>query len=142
MAKKLYQNKDTGELLSYEEMLKQWAEEYDGDDPSNGLGWAEQYEELTQINAPRLELGQTVQTRGIYEACEADASFFNEVAKAFTRYTRGDWGDLDAEDKKANEDAIAYGSRVLGAYETSKGKVYIITEADRSATTVLFASEY
>ena len=44
-----YQNKDTGEVLTFSEMLRQWAEEYDGDDPTNCLGWAEQYEELKGV---------------------------------------------------------------------------------------------
>lgn len=43
----LYMNRETGEVLTYKEMLTQFAEEYDGDDPTNALGWQEYYEEET-----------------------------------------------------------------------------------------------
>ena len=74
---KMYQNRDTGELLTREEMLKQWREDYDGDDPTNPLHYSEQYDEIEQPDGgddkpPKLELGQVVQTRGIYEACQED----------------------------------------------------------------------
>lgn len=46
--KKLYRNKDTGEVLDYSAMRNQWREEYDGDDPTNGLTWREQYEEVEE----------------------------------------------------------------------------------------------
>ena len=47
------------------------------------------------------------------------------------------------EDKQMNDEAIKSGNdRILAAYETSKGNIYIITEHDRSATTILFADEY
>lgn len=47
------------------------------------------------------------------------------------------------EDKQMNDEAVRSGNnRILASYETSKGKIYIITEHDRSATTILFANEY
>lgn len=58
------------------------------------------------------------------------------------RHASGDWGDLCAEDKQANEDAIQDGDRILSAYKLEGAKFYVITEADRSATTVLLAGEY
>ena len=54
----------------------------------------------------------------------------------------GDWGQVDAEDWKANEEAIEYGWRLLSVYEVGNAKVWIITEADRSATTILLPEEY
>lgn len=42
----LYENRDTGELLTYKEMRQHWATEYDGDDPTNALDWREQYREV------------------------------------------------------------------------------------------------
>ena len=58
------------------------------------------------------------------------------------RHGSGDWGDLGVSDKKLNEQAIADGSRILSAYVVAGEKLYIITEWDRSYTTVLMASEY
>ena len=45
---KMYMNLDTGEVLTYAEMRKQWREDYDGDDPTNGIDWHEQYEEVRE----------------------------------------------------------------------------------------------
>lgn len=58
------------------------------------------------------------------------------------RHARTDWGDLGDEDKAANNLALCDGSRILSAYETPKGRIWIITEADRSATTILLPDEY
>lgn len=59
------------------------------------------------------------------------------------RHARGDWGDVDAEDRKTNDDAVKYGARILSVYTTKSGtKIWIITEADRSATTILLPDEY
>lgn len=58
------------------------------------------------------------------------------------RHARGDWGDLDDSDRDLNVRALAEGSRVLSAYGVSGLKLYVITESDRSYTTVLLASEY
>jgi hypothetical protein len=59
------------------------------------------------------------------------------------RHARGDWGDVDAEDWKLNDAAVREGSRILSAYTTLNGeRVWVITEADRSATTILLPEEY
>jgi hypothetical protein len=59
------------------------------------------------------------------------------------RHRAGDWGDLDAEDNQANNDAVRNGTRILSAYKTRKGvKLWVITEWDRSVTTVLLPEEY
>lgn len=59
------------------------------------------------------------------------------------RHVRGDWGDLCEEDKKENELSLKEGFRVMSAYTTFKGvKLWVITEADRSATTILLPEEY
>lgn len=57
-----------------------------------------------------------------------DESFKKEVLEAFSRYLRTDWGEMCEEDKQMNDEAIENGNgRILSAYETTKGKVYIIT---------------
>jgi hypothetical protein len=65
------------------------------------------------------------------------------MMQALRRHARGDWGDLDDEDLQANERALKDGTRLLSAYHSSAGtKFWIITEWDRSATTVLLPEEY
>ena len=63
-------------------------------------------------------------------------------APYLARHLAGDWGDLCEEDKAENELSLKEGFRLLSAYETEIGKIWIITEADRSVTTILFPSEY
>ncbi len=59
------------------------------------------------------------------------------------RHITGDWGDLDAEDKAENDFSVREGFRILSAYHLPDGtKVWLITEADRSVTTILLPEEY
>ena len=59
------------------------------------------------------------------------------------RHATGDWGDLCTDDINANNDALQYGDRLLSSYVISEScKVWIITEWDRSVTTILLPSEY
>ena len=82
-------------------------------------------------------------TRGVYDlACE-DPDFAKFAQQSLNRHVKGDWGNLSDEDKQENELSLKEGYRLLSAYE-AKGlpKIWIITEADRSATTILFPDEY
>ena len=81
-------------------------------------------------------------TRGISNAIEKSFEFWKDVAIALERYSSGDWGDLCEEDKQANDYALKCDGRLLGKYNTCKGSIYIITEWDRSVTTILFPDEY
>ena len=64
-----------------------------------------------------------------------------EVDNAFRKYMRGDWGI--SKDKRMNNQAVKNGDdRIMGVYPTSEGDIWIITEWDRSVTTMLFPSEY
>jgi hypothetical protein len=85
-------------------------------------------------------LGQTVATPGALEALgQAGQLPFHFLA----RHARGDWGELCPADKRANDRALREGDRLLSAYKTSTGeRLWVITEADRSATTILLPSEY
>jgi len=58
------------------------------------------------------------------------------------RHMSGDWGDLSAEDKAENELSLREGFRILSAYELEGQRYWIITEADRSVTTILLPQEY
>lgn len=92
----------------------------------------------------KFELGQIVETRGIAAARESNKRFDREVNRAFARYIAADFSDMQyAEDIAMNYDAIQNGNaRIFATYNTCKGKIYIITEWDRSCTTILFPSEY
>jgi hypothetical protein len=66
-----------------------------------------------------------------------------EVGRALARHVRGDWGDVPAEDSQENERSLETGGRLMSVYRSEKGEVFwIITEADRSVTTLLLPSEY
>ena len=65
-----------------------------------------------------------------------------EIMHAMQLFCLGNWGRMSEEDKEMNELALKDGGRLMGTYKTCKGKVWIITEADRSVTTVLFPREY
>lgn len=83
------------------------------------------------------------QTRRIYEACQSDWRFYKEIIRALSRFLTNDWGDTCLSDKKLNDRAVKYGNdRIVAKYITSKGNVFIITEADCSTSTILFADEY
>jgi hypothetical protein len=85
-------------------------------------------------------LGQLVATPG---AAEAFARNKQEPTEFLRRHWRGDWGELDAEDGAENEYARTHDLRLLSAYTLKDGtRIWIITEADRSATTILLPEEY
>lgn len=90
------------------------------------------------VTTSMFPLGQLVCTPGIMAMME-DGLYVMSLLK---RHMQCDWGDLCKEDKETNDAAVGVGMRILSAYETSHGKVWIITEADRSATTILLPDEY
>ena len=83
---------------------------------------------------PKFLLGQFVATPAVL-ATGVD------IQPLLARHASGDWGDLCASDKVRNEDALAIGERLMSSYETPEGSVWIITEADRSVTTVVLPGE-
>jgi hypothetical protein len=86
----------------------------------------------------RFALGQLVATPGALLAIDQET-----VLRAIRRHAAGDWGELVAEDKAANDEALKGGGRLLSRYLSTAGEPFwIITEADRSATTVLLPEEY
>ncbi len=90
------------------------------------------------MRAP-LPLGRVVATPGALKAlAEAGEYPFRYIA----RHATDDWGELCAHDHRQNEIALREGYRVFSSYETSEGRVWVITEADRSVTTILLPEEY
>ena len=89
---------------------------------------------------PRFPLGQVVATPGVLAALQASGQAPQTLLR---RHHGGDWGDLDPVDWQANDQALRDGSRLFSAYQaTADVRVWIITEADRSATTLLLPAEY
>lgn len=92
-----------------------------------------------------FELGTLLCTPAALEYCESAMPM--GALKLIARHMRGDWGDLDAEDKALNVQALVTGARIFSMYIVNDRKLYVITEAKdeqgrRQATTVLFAEEY
>lgn len=86
----------------------------------------------------KFSLGRVVITRNAMEALEPDS-----VHACLVRHHAGDWGDLCQEDLDANQFALDEGLRLLSSYQDRNGtKFWIITEADRSVTTVLLPDDY
>ena len=95
-----------------------------------------------------FNIGKVVVTKSIDELMKENRKFAVEVTLSLQRYAVKDWGNLDAEDKQINDEALNYPDDLylLGAYKTSKGKIYIITnriseKAGDNATTVCFPDE-
>ncbi len=88
--------------------------------------------------AARFPIGRLVITGGA-----AAATGWSDVLSALSRHACGDWGDVCDEDWQFNDQALEFGSRLLSAYETYDGtKFWIITEHNRSVTTILLPEEY
>ena len=83
-------------------------------------------------------LGRVLVTPGAQEVVSGD-----ELAVMLSRHAKGDWGEVPEDDKQENEQSLLNGWRLLSAYTADNGeKIWLITEADRSATTILLPSEY
>ncbi len=89
---------------------------------------------------PKFELGALVATPGALELLQTAGK---QPLDYIIRHLTGDWGDLDEHDRLVNESALLHGGRLLSSYIiASDERLWIITEADRSATTLLLPSEY
>jgi hypothetical protein len=88
---------------------------------------------------PLFELGEIVSTRGAL-------GLMRELSVApvdlLSRHVCGDWGELDEQDKRENDFSLTNRLRIFSAYTYGDKKFWVITEADRSATTILLPSEY
>jgi hypothetical protein len=88
----------------------------------------------------KFPLGQVVATPGALAALQSTGQ---SPVLFLQRHAQGDWGELDQEDVQENEFSLTHGLRLLSAYSLADGtRIWIITEADRSATTILLPSEY
>jgi hypothetical protein len=89
---------------------------------------------------PKFELGALVSTPG---ALELLASAGKQPLDYIIRHISGDWGDIDEHDRLVNEQALAHGGRLLSSYRIAgEERIWVISESDRSATTILLPSDY
>lgn len=100
------------------------------------------------VTSKYFDVGKVVVTHGIDTAMKENSRFAAEVCLSLQRYCVKDWGNLSEDDKQTNENALQYPDDLylLAAYQTCKGKIYIISNrisenAGDNATTVCFPSE-
>jgi hypothetical protein len=90
------------------------------------------------VTHPLFQLGRLLITPGAMELLDSQS-----LADALARYRKGDWGNLCASDKRSNDEAVKEGLRILASYDdASAHRFWIITEWDRSYTTILLPEEY
>lgn len=91
-----------------------------------------------RIDHPRFPLGTLVITPNAESQLQE-----GDVIGALQRHAHGNWGDLEEEDRQLNDQAVVEGTRILSAYVSQAGvRFWIITEADRSVTTILLPEDY
>lgn len=96
--------------------------------------------ETRKGRAPLFQLGACVATPGALDAINGDRDLAHML---LCRHMFGDWGDVCADDAAANESALRHGSRLMSVYKLFGGEtLWLITEADRSVTTLLTPDEY
>lgn len=91
----------------------------------------------TKSRKASFEMGQIIQTKTV--ATEMHPIV---VMVALKRHSLCDWGDVPPEDKLSNEEALTFGGRLLSEFKLNSRRIWVITEANRSVTTVLFPEEY
>ena len=97
---------------------------------------------MPYYNRPPRELsfplGRIVMTANAVEKLS-----LNAIATGLLRHTRGDWGDVSEEDRRLNDSSLLHGLQLHSAYRDRRGTVFwVITESDRSSTTVLMPADY
>ena len=104
--------------------------------PPNGS--IDQLRFVPRVQLPGVPLGQIVATPNALSQVSAE-----EILHGLQRHRNRDWGNVDSSDRAANDQALQEGTRILSAYRTQAGVTYwIITEADRSVTTILLPEDY
>jgi len=92
---------------------------------------------LPLLASPKFPLGQVVMTSNAARRLDWPA-----LKDGLRRHALGDWGDLDPQDIQSNEDALKHNHRLLSAYGKGDRRFWIITEWDRSVTTILLPEDY
>lgn len=125
----------TGFRLRFSSHLKQvWVSHGQGEETKTYFF----KEAFMRIQQSKFPLGRTLITPGAQEALHPE-----DVMKSISRHVSGDWGDCGPEDWQENELSLHERLRLFSVYhDRNNTKFWVITEADRSATTVLLPSEY
>lgn len=90
------------------------------------------------FDSSKFPLGQVLATPGVIDAVGA-----SDIKRGLWLHSQGEWGDVSEADQAANDQALIDGTRLLSAYQAETGtRFWVITEADRSSTTVLLPDEY
>jgi hypothetical protein len=90
----------------------------------------------------KFPLGKLVWTRYINDCVADNAQFAKFVTDSLARHGMGDWGEISESDKRENNFSLDKHLRLFSVYKKDKFVIWVITEADRSVTTILFPSEY
>ena len=93
---------------------------------------------MTPSEPKLVPLGRTVATPAALGTVSPP-----DIVAALRRHAAGDWGEIDAHDRAANDDALKSNERILSVYQTATGTTFwVLTESDRSVTTVLLPDDY
>jgi hypothetical protein len=92
---------------------------------------------ILALNELKFSLGEVVATANALTTLDPA-----DIQQGLSRHSRGDWGDICDDDRKANELSLKQGCRLMSVYGSGDKRFWIITEADRSVTTVLLPLDY
>lgn len=90
----------------------------------------------------KFTLGQVVTTQGVIGLLEENQLPQTRLSELLTRHISGDWGNVPKEDKELNDSSLDHGGRLMSSYTVANQTIWIITEWDRSYTTLMLPSEY
>jgi len=136
----LYEKADTAERNAIIKHIDSFLEVVPNDAQTFWLKFRRKLETLNEQNKVLFPLGQIFLTVGAQDALEESNQLPNEF---LARHQTGDWGLVCADDRRENDLSVKESFRILSTYKTSEGeKLWIITEADRSSTTILLPEEY
>lgn len=95
---------------------------------------------INKVTIAKFSLGQVVATPGVIDLVESKGLAYNTFV---IRHASGDWGDMGDEDKAMNDEAVVNGERIMSSYKVGPADtIWVITEWNRSVTTLLLPSEY
>ena len=135
----LYKNSNTDERKAIIKQINSFLSIVSPDAKTFWLKFRRKLEMLNESNV-LFSLGSVYLTIGAKEALTESSQLPNEF---LARHQSGDWGDICEDDKRENELSVKEGFRILSSYKTSKDvKLWLITEADRSSTTLLLPEDY
>lgn len=107
--------------------------------PERSRSESEREPKTNSIPVARFDMGEVVVTHEAHFSLQVRG---RHPFQLLARHVEGDWGDIDEHDKMENEQSADQGGRIFSAYNIDDGMFYVITEPDRSSTTILLPEEY